>query len=45
MIHQAKGNIFLFLVIDLILGIDIQVKNNVTKTCFFTFIFQTSISQ
>ena len=45
MIQQKKGNIFLCLVIDVILRLDINVKNNMTKTHFFTFIFQTSISQ
>ena len=45
MIHQRKGNIFLCLVIYAILRIDIKVKNNLTKTNFSTFIFQTSISQ
>ena len=37
MIHQKKGNIFLCLVIDVILRLDINVKNNMTKTHFFTF--------
>ena len=44
MIHQRKGNIFLYPVSDVILRIDIKVKNNMTKTDFFSFIFQTSIS-
>ena len=45
MIYQTKGNIFLYLVFDVILRIDVKVKNNMTKTYFFTFIFLTSISQ
>ena len=45
MIYQTKGNISLYLVVDVILRIDVKVKNNMTKTYFFTFIFQTSISQ
>ena len=32
MIHQMKGNIFLYLVSDVILRIDIKVKNNMIKT-------------
>ena len=44
MIYQRKGNIFLYLIYDVISRINIKVKNNMTKTHFFTFIFQTSIS-
>ena len=47
MIHQRKGNtnFFLYLVSNVILRINIKVKNNMKKIDFFTFIFQTSISQ
>ena len=45
MIHQRKGNIFLSPVSDVILRTDIKVKKMMTKTDFFSFIFQTSISQ
>ena len=45
MIYQMKGTIFLYLVYDVNLRISIKVENNVTKTHFFIFIFQTSISQ
>ena len=45
MIHQRKGNIFLYLVYDVILRINIKVKSDMTKTHFFTFIFQMSISR
>ena len=44
-IWYTKGNIILYLVSDVILRMNIKVKNNMTKTDFFTFIFQTSISQ
>ena len=39
MIHQKKGNIFLCLVIDVILRIDINVKKKYDKNAFFHFYF------
>ena len=43
--YQRKGDIFLYLAYDVILRINVKVKNSMTKTIFSTFIFQTSISQ
>ena len=42
--HQKKGNIFLCLVIDIILRLDINVKNNMTKTHFSLLFSNVHIS-
>ena len=44
MIYQTKGNIFLYLVFDVILRIDIKVKNNITKSYFFPYFSNIHIS-